>query len=120
MDTRWRPLQIEHNRRVRKVLVEGGKNIGTRFWGWESVMMFYEIVIILDGYAEMRGMPAPQNHAVRRAIVERHLPHLLDQYDGLYGLSVTARYHNGYAMTKDAGRRATRSHEILVRNIPRE
>lgn len=118
MNSNWRPYQVGHNRKVREALAEEGRRIGARFWGWESVLMFYEIVIVLDGYAETRGLPTPHNHAARRAIVERHLPHLLDQYDGLYGLSITARYHNGYAMTADAGRRAALSHEILTRSIP--
>lgn len=86
--------------------VGGGRgDIGARFWGWESTMVFYEIMIILDGYAEMRDMPAPQDRAAGRTVVERYIPHLLDQYDGPCGLSVTARHHNGHAMTKDAGRR---------------
>ncbi len=36
-------------------------------------MMFYEIVIALDGYAEARGLSTPKNHKAGRAIVERHL-----------------------------------------------
>ena len=111
-------MQIDHNRKVREILAEAGRDIGARFWGWEAVLMFYEIVIILDGYAELRGMPAPQSHKARRALVGRHLPHLAEIYKGLYGLSVTTRYHNGYAMTKDAGLEAARCHEILSRNIP--
>ena len=49
--------------------------------------MFYEIVIILDGCAEARGMPAPKNHKSRRALVKRHLPHLAEMYNDLYALS---------------------------------
>ena len=117
MGNGWRLIQIDHNKKMREILAEAERSIA-RFWGWESVLMFYEIVITLDGYAELRGMPAPQNHAVRRSVVERHLPYLADIYDGLYGLSVTARYHNGYAMTEDAGLEAARCHEMLLRNIP--
>ena len=118
MDTGWRAPQIDHNRRVRMVIVEGGKSSGTRFWGWEAVLMFYEIVIALDGYAEMRGIPVPKSHKARRAIVERHLPHLIVPYDGLYGLSLVARYHCGYAIGEGEGRKAARCHEALVRSIP--
>ena len=64
-------------------------------------------------------MPAPQNHAARRAIVERHLPRLLDRYGGPCGLSVTTKHHNEHAMTKDAGRKAARSYEILTKSISR-
>lgn len=80
--------------------------------------MFYEIVIAVDGYAIMRGIPAPRNHAARRSIVMRHLPYLAESYDGLYGLSLEARYYKGYAMTKNAWRRALQCHEVLTRNIP--
>ena len=118
MDIGWRLIQVDYNRRVREALAEAGRGIGARFWGWETVLMFYEIVIILDGYAELRGMPAPRSHAARRSIINRHLPHLVEIYEGLYGLSVTARYHNGYAMTEDAGLEAARCHETLVRSIP--
>ena len=118
MNPSWRPLQVDHNRRVRKVLVDGGRGIGARFWGWETVLMFYEIVIILDGYAEARGMPTPKSHKERRSVVERHLLHLLDMYDGLYALSLSARYYKGYAMTESEGRRAAQCHETLTRSIP--
>ena len=80
--------------------------------------MFYEIVIILDGYAEARGIATPKSHTARRTVVERHLPHLLDMYDGLYTLSLDARYYKGYDMTESEGRRAARCHEMLSRNIP--
>ena len=118
MNLSWRPFQVNHNKRARKVLVDGGRSIGTRFWGWETVLMFYEIVIILDGYAEARGMPTPKSHKARRSVVERHLPHLLDQYDDLCTLSLDARYYKGYAMTESEGRRAAQSHGILTRSIP--
>ena len=91
---------------------------GTRFWDWEATMMFYEIVIVLDGYAEARGLPTPKNHKARRAIVERHLPLLADFYDDLYTLSLEARYYNGYVMTEKEGGEAARCREALVRSIP--
>ena len=118
MDTGWRLTQVDYNRMVRGALAEAGRGIGVRFWGWEAVLMFYEFVIVLDGYAELRGMPAPQSHAARRSIVDRHLPHLAEIYEGSCGLSVTARYHNGYAMTTDAGLEAARCYEALARSIP--
>ena len=118
MDTGWRLLQIDHDRKARKILAEGGRSIGARLWDWEAVMLFYEIVIALDGYAELRGMPAPQNHKARRAIVRRHLPHLAEPYNALYALSLEARYYDGYDMTESEGRRAARCHEMLSRNIP--
>lgn len=83
MGTRWRPSQLDHNRKVRERLAKGGR-VDTRFWDWECVLMFYEVVITLDGYAEMMGKASPKNHKERRAIVERHLPHLVDIYGDLY------------------------------------
>ena len=80
-------------------------------------MLFYEIVIAVDGYAEIRGMPAPTNHKARRAPVERHLPHLAEMYNDLYALSLEAGYYDGYNMAECVGRRAARCHEILARNI---
>ena len=115
MDASWRPLQIDCNRRARGRLAEGG---GARFWGWEIVMMFYDIVITVDGYAELRGMPAPRSHRERRALVERHLPYMVDPYEELYSLSLEGRYYKGYAMTEKAWREAARCREMLARGIP--
>ena len=81
-------------------------------------MMFYDTVIAVDGYAEMRGIPVPRNHNARRAVVERHLPHLVDLYDGLYTLSLVARYYDGYAMTENAWCEAARCRDALARSIP--
>ena len=66
----------------------------------------------------MRGMPTPKNHRARRAVVERHLPHLLDLYDDLYALSLEARYYKGYTMTENARRKAARCRDALARSIP--
>ena len=118
MDTGWRLFQIDHDRKARKILAEGGRSIGARLWDWEAVTLFYEIVIALDGYAELKGIPAPQNHRARRAIVGRHLPHLVEPHNALYALSLEARYYNGYTMTESEGRKAARCHEMLSRNIP--
>ena len=56
-DPGWHRIQVEHDRREGKKLAKGG---GARFWDWEATMMFYEIVIALDGYAEARGIPTPK------------------------------------------------------------
>ena len=114
MDRGWRLLQIEHDRESREVLAKAG----SRFRDWVVVMMFYEVVITLDGCAEARGMPAPQGHKARRSVVGRHLPHPAEQYNALYALSLAARYYDGYAVTENEGRRAARCHETLLRNIP--
>ena len=118
MDTKWRQLQIDHNRRARERLAGGKASGGGAFRDWEATLMFYEIVIAVDGYAEIRGIPVPKSHKERRAIVKRHLPHLADQYDDLYGLSLEARYYNGYDMTETGWRKAALCHEILSRSIP--
>ena len=115
MDPRWRRNQAEHDRRARERLAGGG---GERFWDWEAAMMFYEIVIVLDGYAEARGLPTPKNHKARRALVKRHLPHLAGLYGDLYGLSLEARYYDGYVMTEKEWCEAARCHEALARSIP--
>ena len=115
MDTRWQPRQIDYNRSARKSLAGAD---GGRFWAWEIVMMFYEIVIAVDWYAEARGMPAPKSHRERRALVRRYLPRLLDSYDGLYGLSLKARYYKGYAMTEMSWYEAAGCRETLARGIP--
>ena len=83
MDPGWRRIRAEHDRRACERLAGGGE----RFWDWEATMMFYEIVIVLDGYAEKRGLPTPKNHKSRRALVKRRLPHLAGLCGGLYGLS---------------------------------
>ena len=115
MESGWRLEQIEYNKRARERLARAA---GPRFWGWEIVMMFYDTVIAVDGYAEMRGIPVPRIHKARRAVVERHLPHLVDLYDDLYTLSLVARYYDGYAMTENAWCEAARCRGALARSIP--
>ena len=115
MEPGWRLKQIEYNKRARERLASAA---GARFWGWEIVMMFYDIVIAVDGYAEMRGIPAPKNHKERRAVVRRHLPHLAEMYNVLYSLSLVARYCDGYTMTENAWCEAARCRDALARSIP--
>ena len=80
--------------------------------------MSCEIVIILDGYAEMRGMPAPKKHRARRALVKHHLSHLAEMCNGLYGLGLEARHCNRCGMTEKEWRKATRLREALTNSIP--
>ena len=115
MDVGWRRFQIDYNVGARERMAKSG---GTRLWAWEIIIMFYEIVTTVDEYAEMRGIPVPESHRARRAVVERHLPHLLDPYDDLYTLSLAARYYGGYAMTEKAWRKAAQCRETLARSIP--
>ena len=118
MGARWRLAQIDHNRRARERLAAGGKSGVSRFWDWEIVLMSYEVVTALDGYAEKRGLPVPKNHNARSALVARHLPHFANPYDDLYGLSLTARCYERYIMTENDGLIASRCHEVLTRSIP--
>ena len=115
MGIRWRPRQIDYNRRARERLA--GVD-GARFWAWEIVMVFYEIVIAVDGYAEAEGMPVPKTHKARRVLVKRHFPHLVGPYNDLYGLSLEGRYYKGYDMTETAWREAARCREALAKSIP--
>ena len=112
---RWRLDQIAYNEKTLKWLA---KAVGARFWGWEIAVIFYSIVTALDGYAVTRGHPAPKSHVERRVVVELRLPHLVDSYDGLYNLSLDARYHRGYAMTEKAWFEAARCCEALGSGIP--
>ena len=107
---RWRLDQIAYNEKALEWLARAA---GARFGGREIVVMFYGTVTALDGYAAARGHPAPKSHRERRAIVERHLPHLVDPYDDLYGLSLDARYHRGYAMAEKAWCKAAQCCEEL-------
>lgn len=111
-------MQIAHDKRAREILVKGGRSSGKRLLDWEVTLMFYEIVIAVDGYAEIRGIPVPKNHAARSALVKRHLPYLADMYNGLYGLSLEARYYDGHNMAEYEGRRAARCYKALAGSIP--
>ena len=115
MPSRWRLDQIAYNENTLEWLA---KAAGARFWGWEIVVMFYGIVTALDGYAAARGHPAPKSHRERRAIVKLHLPHLVNPYDILYGLTIEARYHKGYAMTEKQWRKAAQCCKELGGGIP--
>ena len=77
MDAGWRPLQISHDKRAREILAKGGRGSGERPLDWEAALMFHEIVIAVDGCAEIKGIPVPKNHAARRALssgISRTLP----------------------------------------------
>ena len=111
----WRLDQIAYNEKALEWLAQAA---GARFWGWEIVVMFYGIVIALDGYAAAKGHPAPKSHRERRAVVRLHLPHLVNPYDTLYSLSLNARYHRGYAMTEKSWSEAARCREALGSGIP--
>ena len=115
MPSRWRLGQIAYNEKTLEWLAKAS---GARFWGWEIVVMFYSIVAALDGYAMTRGRPAPKGRRERRAIVKRCLPHLVVPYDGLYGLSLEARYHKGYAMAEKSWFEAAQCCESLLGGIP--
>lgn len=117
MEPRWRLKQIGYNKSALEWLAKVG---GSRFWAWEIVIMFYSIVITVDGYAETRGMRAPKNHKERRAPVGRHLPHPADLYQQLCGLSLRAGHYSGYAMTEIARCEAMRRREALARSVPVE
>ena len=64
MEPRWRLKQIGYNK---SALEWPAKTGGSRFWAWGIAIMFYSIVITVDGHAETRGMRAPKNHKERRA-----------------------------------------------------
>ena len=96
MDSGWRPRQVDYDTRARERLAGAG---GARFWAWEIVMMFYEIVIAVDGCAEARGLLVPKTHMARRVLVTRHFPRLAGPYNDLYGLSLEGRHYKGYDMT---------------------
>ena len=115
MPSRWRLDQIAYNEKTLEWLAKAS---GARFWGREIVVMFYGIVTALDGYATARGHPAPKTHAARRAIVERHRPHLVDPYDSLDGLTIEARYRKGYDMDEKLWRKAAQCCEELGGGIP--
>ena len=115
MDPGWRHHQIDYNTRARERLAGVG---GARFWAWEIVMTFYEIVIAVDGYAEERGLPVPKTHMARRVLVRRHFPHLVGPYNDLYGLSLEGRYYKGYDMAEKAWCKAAQCREVLASGIP--
>ena len=115
MDADWRRRQARHTRDARKSLEVSGSG---RLASWQVIMMFYEVVVVVDGCAEDRGRPAPTGHNARRAFVKRNFPHLAQSYDYLYNESVAARYYDGYAMTGRKWREAVRSYEIIMASIP--
>ena len=115
MDADWRRRQARHTRDARKSLEVSGSG---RFASWQAVMMFYEVVVAVDGCAEDGGRPAPTSHKARSAFVQRNFPHLEHPYEHLYSEGMAARYYNGYAMTGNRLRDVVRSYEMIMASIP--
>ena len=115
MDADWRRRQVGHTRDARKGLEVSGSD---RFASWQIIMMFYEVVVAVDGCAEDRGRPAPNSHRARSAFVQRNFPHLEHPYEHLYNESIVARYYDGYAMTSEKLCEVARSYEIIMASIP--
>ena len=80
-------------------------------------MMFCDIVIALVGYAEVRGVPAPENHKAGRAIVSRHPPHFVESHEELYGPRLSQALQR-VCHDRKAWRRAARCRKMLARRIP--
>ena len=82
-------------------------------------MMFYEAVIVVDGYAETTGRPTPTSHKARRRLVGKYFPHLVYSYRLLHGASVSARYYDGYVLTEHMRRQALRCYETIMSSMPK-
>ena len=108
-------LQARHTRDARKSLEVSGSG---RFTSWQVVMVFYEVVVAVDGYAGGMGRPAPTSHNARSTFVQRNFPHIAQSYEHLYNESVSARYYDGHAMTGRIWREAVRNYEIIMASIP--
>ena len=115
MDADWRRRQARHTRDARKSLEVSGSG---RFASWQVIMMFYEVVVAVDGCAEDRGRPAPTSHNARSAFVQRNFPHLEHPYRYLYNESIVARYYDGYTMTSEKLCEAVHNYEIIMASIP--
>ena len=114
MDPDWRQRQVGYSEDAREKLAGIA---GDEFVGWQTIVMFYKVVTIVDGCAEAAGRPAPTSHAARLRFVRRNFPHLAKPYEHLYNESVSVRYYDGYAMTSQRWCAVLRNYEIIMANI---
>ena len=115
MGPQWREAQWKHNLEAIKALCasrEGG------FVDWEVTMLFYASMSLVNGWFERRGLIVPTTHYSRRRMVEKHLPHLYEDYGRICIMSEDARYGEGYAMGDQELQEARAIHERISRAIP--
>ena len=81
-------------------------------------MMFYDVVIAVDGYAESTMRPAPKSHKARRRLVSRQFPHLLEYYVYPQSESMAARYYDGYALNEKRRLESLQCYEKIQKSMP--
>ncbi len=115
MGPQWRERQWDHNLEALMAL-HGSREGG--FVDWEVTMLFYTSMSLVNGWLERQGLGVPKRHHPRRHMVEKHLPHLSEDYWRICTMSEDARYGEGYAMG-DAERQEARAiHERISGAIP--
>ena len=81
-------------------------------------MRFYAAMSLVNGWFERRDLNVPTGHRLRRRMVEKHLPHLYEDYGRICIMSEDARYGEGYAMGDKERQEARAIHERISRAIP--
>ena len=71
-----------------------------KYHGWKVNALFYSALHRINHWLVRQMGRAPGNHAERNRRVKGELPLVLDDYNGLYELSMQARYRKGH-MLKD-------------------
>ena len=100
--TEWYMEQSKYNRRFYEWLQEVRPNDAH---DWKIVALFYsELHRVNYRFARETGR-APENHFKRNRRVEGELPHVFDDYNDLYAMSMRARYREGHRL-KDSRRRS--------------
>ena len=115
MGPQWRKVQWRHNLEATaalRVSREGG------FADWEVTMLFYTSMSLVNGWFERRGLIVPTTHYSRRRMVEKHLPHLYEDYGRICALSEIARYKKGYAVGDKERQKARAIRERISGAIP--
>ena len=115
MGLQWRKVQWMHNLEA-LVALHGSREGG--FVDWEVTMLFYTSMSLVHGWFERRGLGVPTMHSTRRRMVEKHLPHLSEDYCRICFMSEAARYGKGYAMGDKERQKARAIHERISGAIP--
>jgi hypothetical protein len=90
--------QVTQNGLCYNYLVKAGS-----FSDWETTVLFYKAVHMVDQYLERYGL-RPKDHLERRNFIRTHLRDIRVEYNHLYEASIKSRYETDYLSAADKGK----------------
>jgi len=86
------------------------------FRDWQAVALFYAALHLVDAYLAKQGID-PGSHGSRNNKVAKQLPSVWSEYQDLYELSKTARYHPDQQITAADVADATSDYDVIKQHV---